>query len=210
MLPAISKIRMQSRLLQSGTSLKTWAQCVTNYQADNKEYFPRFTEWKWYTTPNDIQFRSNFWDARYAWVALMGPYVTRGEYERLIYCQGSRFTRAYTSYWYSSVFATGPKYWALDQYDLAAVKQGSRSADVVFPDRKVLLWDADAGYYGSSLRIQMPDLASSVPMAFVDGSVSQRIPADAKPPTKSREADGGSTIVARLSYTLEGARGVDY
>jgi prepilin-type N-terminal cleavage/methylation domain-containing protein len=208
--PLLTSMRRDSLLLSSATSVRTWAKCIAYYNDDNKEYMPRFEYQMEYTTPNNIIVISNFWDIRYAWVALMGPYVSQAEYERLPYSQSSQFTSAYTSFWYSSSLATRPEYWRSSTRSKEALRRGSRLPDVLFPDRKSVLWDADAGYYGSQRRQIGPDLNVRVPIAFLDGSVRLLVPANARPPAPLSGPQIIPSYLTRLDHTEGGASGVDF
>ena len=212
-LPAMSHVRRNSKRLKSLTNIRTLGTVMDAYCNANKEAYPQIDEDRMYTTASGSTFGGPFWDVHYTWVGVVADFMPREHYHEIIKCPDALSSERYlpyTSYWYSWTFVVRAEWWK-DTPDPAALRSGSRVADVLFPSRKCVLWDEDAGYYKSANKRIGNDIAVDVPVCFADGSARILKPSDATTPMPNSSAPGNPIEnTRRLLCTRDGVRGVDY
>ena len=115
---------------------------------------------------------------------------------------------ALSSYRYANAFLAKPSLWSGQaEVDQETVIAPVSAAEVRSPASKVLLWDADLAYLRSTPLISGGFYAEPTPMAFADGHV------DVKDPAELREGaanplNGGNTMP--IHNTADGVQGADF
>ena len=108
-------------------------------------------------------------------------------------------------YLYSNTMIARPELWRPGALPEERLKAPVGLHEVLYPSRKVILWDAWP-LYGWARTEPIPGTPG--PMAFVDGHVAVLRTADASEPVQNPFWGTGGP--ERLMTTLDGARGVDY
>jgi len=111
----------------------------------------------------------------------------------------------------SHAFLGDPRLWAEDGVDPSLETDGLlravRTFEVVFPSKKVLLWDTHLAYLPREPKVREGHWDAQTPMAFPDGHAETRNPLDAAEGVPNELRGGDDT---RLNNTPNGVRGTDY
>ncbi len=214
LIPAIARVRGQSRATASAANARSLTQVIHAYADANRDYLPAFTEGESYPAMNrDVRVTMPYFQVANMWTGVVFDLLPYNQHLGVLLSPGSPRRNNYdiawpTSYHYSVSFVADWRTWTpsgtADPRYLTHQKLSSTS----FPSQKAMLWDLEASFLRTLGRSQTGDLLDFTPVAMADVSVSMRRPSDASEPITNPFFPPGAQM--RLHNTENGLRGIDY
>lgn len=213
LIPVLGRARIHSREIASLANVRTLHSIIALYSGDHDDYYPAWRPGEKYQISENEWIGDNSWFSIYVnWPGTVYAYLPIDQ-NADVYVSPTVLRRRNgqawpTSYRYSSCFVGHPSIWMEGTLPELHLRTAQQSADVLFPSKKVLLWDADFPLHKASVRYKGPDLAEKVPMVSADGQGFVRRPADASPAIENPFGQVGADL--RLNNTPKGIHGMDY
>ncbi len=153
------------------------------------------------------------WHTRHHWWAVMADVIDPAKNWQTWVSPGSNATAenlALPDYYFSNSFVGAPALWR-PNYQLGddSVLRDVRRAEVRFPSRKAMIWDAAMRYLPRPERVAGRIASIPMPIGFADMHAETKPFADAKPPHPNPLNNEGWAD-APLHNTPEGVEGYDY
>lgn len=212
LLPALARVRWESRELKSLANLRSHAAVMSGYAGDWAGTLPCFTD------PNvtmtvvrggGVSIAVPYFDAFATWnIALCDEYYAGNVFPDAHRVPWRTYNGPLTFYWYPECFISRPEYW-----DYATRLSGTsqwrptRLSEVVFPAQKGLVWEQ-----GGLNREEHGPLATTARFALSDGSAREWRRAELARPYVNGTGVGpglGGSGMSPVMHTIGGVRGRD-
>lgn len=217
LLPALASVQRAAGRSASGSNLRNISAMIEQYAAGNNLAYPFPDESRSYPLGcRGVTIQFGHWSAAINWPMIVGATISWEQYFGVMHSPGGARSINQsdcghpTSYEYSHSFIARPELWSDPTPTLGAMLRPTRTSEVRFPSRKVLMWDREAFFRRQPIERVGPDLAEPVPMLFADGHVESQAPSLASRPVENPYQRGTDRGNQRLHNTRDGVLGWDY
>ena len=178
-IPAISVVRDRAKEAVSFSNLRTHAQAITAYTADNADSFPYFTvpgEMAEIDNPPFAVSNLQYFDMHRAWhLGLAWDYYSLNHTAEIFRSPRTRdpgdFDIIFADYLYPCAFIASPDYWTAEgRREGTSQWIGTYVHQVRYPSSKAVM--VESRPYLDEVSLPQEALQTALPMSFVDGSTA--------------------------------------
>lgn len=171
LLPAIRKATKSSGDTRTLALLGQHSAAFQAYTSDWKDYWPAVTDpkatWTILRTP-DFALQIGYFDIHAFWHVALSEGLYREPWRSPAFSESPDPAAHVTSLWYSSAFLADPAFWNYDTRTGPEQWRATRATEVVYPDRKAVMFASRHYLNQLSARRSSP----SALLGFVDGSAA--------------------------------------
>lgn len=213
LVPVLSAARTNSRMTKSLAGLR---QIGVGFEAYLRRYsgvFPVGREGDLYKTDESSSQTFGHFEFSTAWPVLTFEEMEFPEWSETIrgpWVKRTSRSRLETGYEYSCSFLARPEMWNPSVEPSMAMLGSVRESDVLFPTKKVLMWDRDVGRLKPDAPQDRGIASIPTPTLFVDAHADTLNPRDANPTEPNRLYTGYPWTLPAFHNTVDGVRGRDF
>lgn len=169
LMPPVAWMQKGARAAVTLSNLRSHAAVFALYVSDHREAYPRYTDPEATTVlraPGIVMEVYDYFAGYSVWhIALANEYFDSGWNTGAFYAPGSGY-RTVSTYWYAASFLARPAFWNTETRTGPAQWQETRSADVLFPSSKGVLYSI----FPRTEELQAGRPGPGAAVGFVDGS----------------------------------------